>query len=297
MRLARCSRLSVRTVASIVAVSGMTLTAVPAMHLADGDDARLGRVGLAADELLHAEDRLARRHDRVVAQVRIRAVTAVADEGRDEIVGRREQRAALGGDGADGQARPAVQAEDGRRPSARVGRRARRRPPARSAPPPPSSAGCQISFTQTGSSLRDRLQDRRRRPRSVAMCPSCPQACIRPSCVGNSPARSARRSAARRCPRAARRTAWTGRRSARSSPSRASFTPAVYGMPSASSSARIGGGGLELLEASSGIRCSRCRNSVTAGRRWAIRLSVLMEVDGIRGVVGGPDAVDAVGAG
>jgi hypothetical protein len=86
------------------------------VELADGDDGRVGRVVLAADELLQVQHRLGRRHDRVAAQVWIRPVAAPADERGDEHVGRRQQHAGLGGDRAHRQPGPAVQAEHGRHP-------------------------------------------------------------------------------------------------------------------------------------------------------------------------------------
>ena len=97
---------------SIVARVGDDVRRRAGVELADGDDRRLGRVHLAADELLEAHHRLARGDDRVAAEVRERAVAAAADERGGERVRRREQRARLGRDGADRQPRPAVQPED-----------------------------------------------------------------------------------------------------------------------------------------------------------------------------------------
>src|SRR5207244_4155784 len=80
----------------------------PAAYQADGYDGRIGRIGFAADEFLQAGNRLARGDDRIRPEVVVGAVTTLADESGEEIIGGREERAGFGRDGSDFQSGPAV---------------------------------------------------------------------------------------------------------------------------------------------------------------------------------------------
>ena len=163
----------------MVAASGMMLVAVPALNMPIVTTAdSVGSISRLTNcwRLMH---RLGGGDDRVDAQMR---------ERRRGTRGRRTSRRTCQSRRA---ARPAWSrpcrlsgpaSRAGRKspaPSGRAGRRARPPRTSRSAPPPPSSAGCQISFTQTGSSPAIDFKTPAT-PSSVAVCPSCPQACIRP---------------------------------------------------------------------------------------------------------------------
>ena len=67
-----------RTVPFIVAKSGITLNVVPAGELADGEDGRVLRRDLAADDRLQHRDEVRARDDRIDGELRHRAVAALA---------------------------------------------------------------------------------------------------------------------------------------------------------------------------------------------------------------------------
>src|SRR5205823_2668361 len=84
-----------------------------ALDSADGNDRRLDGIDLAGHELLQIGDGLAGGDDGVDAGVREGRVAPFADESRLPGVGGGQQRAGLGGDAADFEAGPTVQAENG----------------------------------------------------------------------------------------------------------------------------------------------------------------------------------------
>ena len=90
--------LNARTVASKVAVSGITLRRVPAVEQPDGDHHRVEDVELAGDHRLQGDHHLRGDHDRVGGRVRAGGVPADPAHG-DEQAGRRgHQRPAPGGE-------------------------------------------------------------------------------------------------------------------------------------------------------------------------------------------------------
>ena len=59
---------------------GDDVAGIAGLHRADGDDAELCGILLAADHALHVDDEVAGHHHRIDGHVRPRAVAALADE-------------------------------------------------------------------------------------------------------------------------------------------------------------------------------------------------------------------------
>ena len=106
----------------------MMLRAVPPLMRPMVTHRRADRRDLAADDGLHLVDELRRADDRIDGEVRMRAVSRGALDRHVERIGRGHHRLRMPADGAGGERRPVVKAEDGvglRVERARVQHRAR----------------------------------------------------------------------------------------------------------------------------------------------------------------------------
>ena len=242
-----------------------------------------GSVGsdLAADELLHAE-----RPASAAATIgsRPRCGNApwqpLAEERHGEIVRRRQQRRPAWSRPSPtfspGQPcspkiactfgpMPAVE-HPGRRPAA---------PPRRRLLRPAARSASRTRAARRSIDLRIARHAHQRRP----MCPSCPQACMRPACVlaYGRPGLLGDRQRIDVRP-AARCTVWWCRRSTRSSPSARLPRRRRARCSSRSSSARIAAAVLNSSNISSGIRCRRWRKSTAIGRACSTSACVLINL-------------------
>ena len=156
----------------------MTLRAVPAVSVVTETTTRVERIGLARDDLLQVRDHLRRDRDRVDGLVRVRAVAAAPLDLEREQVGGRHHRPGRAARHDPSRARRAgARRRRGRR------RRARRASTMSRAPPGGSSSACWKTKRTSPASSSRRSTSSCAAPSSIAVWPSCPQACITPGRV------------------------------------------------------------------------------------------------------------------